>query len=48
MGFWLNTKTANTGSAGGSQSHSHSLTGAKSSSASNLPPYYAGQYVIRV
>lgn len=48
MGFWLNTKTANTGSAGGSQSHSHSLTGAKSSSASSLPPYYAGQYVIRV
>ena len=48
MGFWLNTKTANTGSTGGSQPHSHSLTGAKSGSANSLPPYYAGHYVIRV
>ena len=37
-----------TGSTGGSQPHTHSLTGAKSGSASSLPPYYAGQYVIRV
>ena len=37
-----------TTSTGGSQSHTHSLTGAKSGSASTLPPYYAGHYVIRV
>ncbi|MGE9999750.1 hypothetical protein [Desulfovibrio sp. SGI.133] len=37
-----------TGATGGSQSHTHSLSGAKSGSASNLPPYYVGQYVIRV
>ena len=33
---------------GGSQSHSHSLSGASSEAADSLPPYYAGQYVIRV
>ena len=37
-----------TGSAGGSQSHTHSLSGATSKTASSLPPYYAGHYVIRV
>lgn len=48
MGFWLNTKTADTGSTGGSQPHSHSLTGAKSGSASSLPPYYALAYIMRI
>ena len=48
MGFWLNTKTANTGATGGSQSHTHSLSGVKSGAAGSLPPYYAGHYVIRV
>ena len=33
---------------GGSQSHTHSLSGVKSGSANSLPPYYAGHYVIRV
>lgn len=47
MGFWLNTKTATTGSSGGSQSHTHSLSGAKSGSASSLPPYYALAYIMR-
>lgn len=37
-----------TDTAGGSQSHTHSLSGAKSGSANSLPPYYAGHYVIRV
>ena len=37
-----------TDSAGESKSHTHSLTGVKSGSASSLPPYYAGHYVIRV
>ena len=41
----LNTDT---GATGGSQAHTHSLSGAKSGSASSLPPYYAGHYVIRV
>lgn len=36
-----------TQSTGGSQSHTHALTGA-SGDASSLPPYYAGHYVIRV
>ena len=47
MGFWLNTKTATTGSSGGSQPHTHSLSGAKSGSASSLPPYYALAYIMR-
>ena len=34
--------------AGGSQSHTHSLTGVKSGSASSLPPYYALAYIMRV
>ena len=38
---------ASTQSTGGSQPHTHALTGA-SGDASSLPPYYAGQYVIRV
>lgn len=33
---------------GGSKPHTHSLSGTKSGAASSLPPYYAGQYVIRV
>lgn len=33
---------------GGSQPHTHSLSGASSEAANSLPPYYAGQYVIRV
>ena len=37
-----------TTSTGGSQSHTHSLSGISSEEANSLPPYYAGQYVIRV
>ena len=37
-----------TDSTGESKAHTHSLSGAKSGSASSLPPYYAGHYVIRV
>lgn len=33
---------------GGSQAHTHSLTGASSEAAGSLPPYYADHYVIRV
>ena len=40
--------TDNTGQTGSSQSRTHSLSGATSKTASSLPPYYAGHYVIRV
>ena len=39
---------ASTSQTGGSQSHTHSLSGASSEAANSLPPYYAGHYVIRV
>ena len=41
------TGKINTTSAGGSKVHTHSLTGAKSGSASSLPPYYALAYIMR-
>ena len=37
-----------TGTTGGSQPHTHSLSGVSSKSADSLPPYYSGHYVIRV
>ena len=37
-----------TDATGGSQAHTHSLSGVSSEAAGSLPPYYAGQYVIRV
>ena len=43
-----NSGKQTTDSTGGSQSHTHSLSGVKSGAASSLPPYYAGHYVIRV
>lgn len=36
-----------TDATGGSQAHTHSLSEAKSDSASNLPPYYALSYIMR-
>ena len=44
--FWQNTTTANTGNAGGSQSHTHTLDGT-SGEANSLPPYYALSYIMR-
>lgn len=44
--FWQNTATANTGNAGGSQSHTHTLDGA-SGETNGLPPYYALSYIMR-
>ena len=38
---------ASTSQTGGSQSHTHSLSGVSSEAADSLPPYYAGHYVIR-
>ena len=36
-----------TDATGGSQAHTHALSGAKSGAASTLPPYYALTYIIR-
>lgn len=37
-----------TDATGGSQSHTHTLSGVKSGSASTLPPYYALTYIMRI
>ena len=37
-----------TDATGGSQAHTHALSGAKSGSASTLPPYYALTYIMRI
>ena len=37
-----------TGATGGSQAHTHSLSGTKSGAASSLPPYYALSYIMRI
>ena len=42
------SQSSTTGLVGGSQSHTHSLSGVSSKAADSLPPYYAGHYVIRV
>mgnify|MGYP000580177269 CR=1 FL=1 len=44
--FWQNAATANTGNAGGSQSHTHTLDGT-SGEANGLPPYYALSFIMR-
>ena len=36
------------GALGGSASHTHSLSGVKSGSASSLPPYYALAFIMRI
>ena len=33
---------------GGSQPHTHTLSGTKSTSASSFPPYYALSYIMRI
>lgn len=42
-----NSGKQTTDATGGSQAHTHSLSEAKSDSASNLPPYYALSYIMR-
>ena len=37
-----------TDATGGSQAHTHGLSGVSSEAAGSLPPYYSGHYVIRV
>ena len=43
---WVNTKSGNTSATGGSQPHTHDLTGA-SGEANGLPPYYTLAYIMR-
>lgn len=43
-----NSGKQTTDATGGSQAHTHSLSGAESGSASNLPPYYALSYIMRI
>ena len=43
-----NSGKQTTDATGSSQAHTHSLSGAKSGSASNLPPYYALSYIMRI
>ena len=44
---WVNTKSGNTSATGGSQPHTHTLSGA-SGVANGLPPYYALSFIIRI
>ena len=46
--IFMRGNTATTFATGGSQAHTHSLSEAKSGSASNLPPYYALSYIMRI
>lgn len=43
---WYADSTQNTGATGGSQAHTHDLTG-ESGKASSLPPYYALSFIMR-
>ncbi len=45
---YLEPGSRSTGSIGGSRAHTRSLSEAKSGSASNLPPYYALSYIMRI
>ena len=47
-GAYYNSSAFPSTNTGGSQAHTHSLSGVSSEAAGSLPPYYAGQYVIRV
>lgn len=42
------SESATTGLVGGSQPHTHSLSGVKSGAASSLPPYYSFPYIMRI
>ena len=45
--IWKNTGSRSISNTGGSQSHTHSLSGVSSEAADSLPPYYALPLVIR-
>ena len=45
--IWQGTAAGNTESTGGSQPHTHSLSGISSETADSLPPYYALSFIMR-
>ena len=47
-GGWGHAFATSTGDIGESQSHTHSFSGVSTSSNSNLVPYYALSYIIRI
>lgn len=46
-GYVFGAGSSNTSATGGSQTHTHPLSGAQSGSASSLPPYYVLAYIMR-
>lgn len=46
-GYVFGAGSSNTSATGGSQPHTHPLSGAQSGSASSLPPYYVLAYIMR-
>ena len=46
--IWQGTAAGNTESTGGSQPHTHSLSGISSKTADSLPPYYALSFIMRI
>ena len=46
-GYVFGAGSSNTSATGGSQAHTHPLSGAQSGSASSLPPYYVLAYIMR-
>ena len=45
---WYDVHRSTTGSTGGSQSHTHSLSDITSSNSNNIPPFYSLAYIMRV
>ena len=46
--IWQGVAAGNTESTGGSQPHTHSLSGISSETADSLPPYYALSFIMRI
>ena len=46
--IWQGAAAGNTESTGGSQPHTHSLSGISSETADSLPPYYALSFIMRI
>ena len=46
--IWQGAAAGNTKSTGGSQPHTHSLSGISSETADSLPPYYALSFIMRI
>ena len=46
--FWLAEQFINSGSTGGTKSHTHSLSAVSSEDSNNLPPFYSLYYIIKI